>query len=303
MNTRARAFLIVGVILAGCFVMQPEDSGADEPAGRIELPNPFFAMNFALHDPKLAPLPDAQARLLKEVGYAGTQFLGTLEQLDGTLKAADRAGLEVFTAAVTPYNIPVDPGETYPAILKDVIRKLQGRKTLVLIQFVSKNYQRSSPAGDARAVELGRELAGYAKNYGVRLAIYHHVNIWCERADHAARIAKKCDRENFGICFNFFHWLRTDPDGDLSSLVKEALPCLSLVTVNGTSPQGNVQTLDQGRQDAESFLRPFVEAGYRGPIGLQCVGIKGDPQDNLVRSMEAWRKISARLAGAAPAAR
>lgn len=298
MNRRARAFLIAGVILACRFVVQGENSRADEPAGRIELPNPFFAMNFALHDPKLAGLPDARARLPKEVGYAGTQFLGTLEQLDDALKATDRAGLEVFTAAVTPYNIPVDPGETYPAILKDVIRKLEGRKTLVLIQFVSKNYQRSSTAGDARAVELGRQLADYANHYGVRLAIYHHVNIWCERADHATRIAKQCDPENFGVCFNFFHWLRTDPDGDLPALVKEALPSLFLVTVNGASPEGNVQTLDQGFQTTESFLRPFVEAGYRGPIGLQCVGISGDPRDNLLRSMEAWKKMSARLAGA-----
>ena len=303
MNTKNRVFTILGVVLASCIVMQPGDSSADEPAGQIGLPNPFFAMNFALHDPKLASLPDAQARLLKEAGYAGTQFLGTLEQLEGTLKAMDRAGLEVFTAAVIPYDIPVDPGETYPAILKEVIRKLQGRKTLVLFQFVSSNYERSSAAGDARAVELGRELADYAKAHGVRLAIYHHVNIWCERADHATRIAKECNRDNLGVCFNLFHWLRTDPDGDLSSLVKEALPHLFLVTVNGTSPDGNGQTLDQGHQTAESFLRPFVEAGYGGPIGLQCVGIKGDPQENLVRSMEAWQEMSARLAGAASAAR
>ena len=303
MNTKTAVFPILGVVLALCIVMQPGDSSADEPIGRIELPNPFFAMNFALHDPKLAPLPDAQARLLEQVGYAGTQFLGTLEQLDGTLKAMDRAELEVFTAAVAPYNIPVDPGETYPAIIKDVIRKLEGRNTLLLFQFVSKNYERSSTAGDARAVELGRELADYAKDYGVRLAIYHHVNIWCERADHATRIAKKCDRENLGVCINLFHWLRTDPDGDLSLLVKAALPHVFLVTINGTSPEGNYQTLDQGSQTAEKFLRPFVEAGYRGPIGLQCVSIKGDPRDNLVRSMEAWKQMSASLAGAAPAAR
>ena len=302
MNTRNAVCTILGVVLASCIVMQPGDTGAGEPTGRIELPNPFFAMNFALHDPKLTPLPDAQARLLKELGYAGTQFLGTLEQLDGTLKAMDQAGLEVFTAAVTPYNIPVDPGETYPAIIKDVIRKLEGRNTLLLFQFVSKNYERSSTAGDARAVELGRELADYAKDYGVRLAIYHHVNIWCERADHATRIAKKCDRENLGVCLNLFHWLRTDPHGDLSLLVKAALPHVYLVTINGTSSQGNYQTLDQGSRTAERFLRPFVEAGYRGPIGLQCVGIKGEPRENLLRSMQAWEKMSARLAGRDPAA-
>jgi len=302
MNTRHAEFAMLIAVLACCSVARPKDTRADEPRGRLGIQNPFFAMNFALHDSKLGSRPDAQARLLKELGYSGTQFLGTTEQLDDTLVAMDRAGLEVFTAAVTPYNIPVDPGATYPAILKDVIRRLEGRRTLVLFQFVSKDHERSSSEGDARAVELGRELADYAKCYRVRLAIYPHVNIWCERADHAARIAKKCDRENLGVCFNLFHWLRTDPDGDLPSLVREALPYVFLVTVNGASPEGDYQTLDQGSQAAESFLRPFVEAGYPGPIGLQCVGISGNPRDNLVRSMEAWETMSARLASSAPAA-
>ncbi|NLX95958.1 MAG: TIM barrel protein [Rhodopirellula sp.] len=302
MNVRLVGFAIWGALLAGCLVAPPKDSRADEPTRRAGIQNPLFAMNFALHDPQLATRPDAQARLLKETGYAGTQFLGTLEQLEGTLTAMERAGLEVFTAAVTPYNIPVDPGKTYPAILKDAIRKLEGRKTLLLIQFVSERYERSSPEGDARAVELGRELADYAKCYKVRLAIYHHVHIWCERADHAARIAEQCGRDNLGICVNLFHWLKTDPEGDLPVLAKSVLPVVFLVTVNGTSPEGNYQTLDQGSEAAERFLRPFLQAGYRGPIGLQCVTLKGDPRNNLVVSMEAWKGMSARLAGSAPAA-
>lgn len=302
MKVRLVGFAIWGALLAGCLVARPKDSRADEPTGRAGIQNPLFAMNFALHDPQLAARPDAQARLLKETGYAGTQFLGTLEQLEGTLTAMDRAGLEVFTAAVTPYNISVDPGKSYPAILKDAIRKLEGRKTLLLIQFVSERYERSSQEGDTQAVELGRELADYAKRYNVRLAIYHHVNIWCERADHAARIARQCGRDNLGICFNLFHWLKTDPEGDLSLLAKSVLPVVFLVTVNGTSPEGDYQTLDQGSGTAERFLKPFIQAGYRGPIGLQCVTVKGDPRENLVASMEAWKEMSVRLAASAPAA-
>jgi sugar phosphate isomerase/epimerase len=302
MNRKRVGCAVLGAVLACCFFARPKDTGADQPKESVGIPNPFFAMNFALHDPKLAARPDAQARLLNELGYAGTQFLGPLEQLDGTLAAMDRAGLEVFTAAVTPYDVPVDPGTTYPTILKDVIRKLEGRKTLVLFQFVSKNYERSSPEGDARAVELGRELADYAKRYGVRLVLYHHVNIWCERADHAARIARKCDRDNLGICVNLFHWLRTDSEGDISMLAQSVLPNVFAVTVNGTSPEGSYQTLDQGSQKAEGFLRPFIRAGYRGPIGLQCVSIGGNPRENLIRSMEVWGEMSARLAGSAPAA-
>ncbi len=128
------------------------------------------------------------------------------------------------------------------------------------------------------------------------------MNIWCERVDHATRLAKQIDRENFGICFNLYHWLRTDPDGDLRAVVREAMPHLFLVTVNGEldPPQGpGGLPLGHGGYDVAEFLQPFVEAGYRGPVGLQAVFWKGDVRENLRQSLRAWNEISSRLAGAA----
>jgi len=266
----------------------------DAPAGQ-RLANPFFAMNFARHDRTLAASPKAQAALLRELGYDGCQYLGPLEQLDATLDAMDKAGLEVSTAAVPGYNISVDPGTDYQPTLKEGIRHLKGRKTLFLIGFASKNYERSSPEGDLRAVEICQQLADFAQPHGVRVAIYPHVNQWCERVEDALRIVKKADRKNLGICFNLYHWLRTDKERNLDPLVAAAMPHLFLVTINGTSPEGSMETLDRGSYDVCQFVKPFVDGGYSGPIGLQCVGIKGDPRDNLTRSMAAWRKLSARL--------
>jgi sugar phosphate isomerase/epimerase len=275
-------------------------AGGDEPRPP-GLANPLFAMNFALHVPTMGP--DAQAALLKELGYPGTQYLGTLDDLAATFTAMDAADLSVFTVAVIPYDVPVDPGTTYPAVLKDAIRKLRGRPSLLLFQFVSSTYERSAADGDERAVALGRELADYAAEYGVRLAVYPHVNIWCERVDHAVRIVQRCERDNLGVCFNLFHWSQTDPHGDLPELVRQSLPHLFLVTINGTTPDGAVATLDHGSGRVERFLQPFIEQGYRGPIGLQCVGIAGDPRDNLTRSLDAWNELSSRLAPLAPTAR
>ena len=286
--------LVSALIIAGGFQKLP----AAEVARR-ELANPFFAMNFEHLDPKLASSREAQAKLLKELGYDGALYLGALGGMKDAFRALDAEGLEMFAAAVQSYDIPVDPGGAYPASLKEAIPQLKGRKTLLLIQFQSKAHPRSSPAGDARAVELGRELADFARGYGVRLAIYPHQKIWCERVDHAVHIAKRCGRENLGVCFNLSHWLWTDPHGNLESLVREAMPHLFLVTINGTSPEGSLETLDRGSYDVGGFLKPFLVGGYRGPIGLQCVSIKGDARDNLAHSMAAWRRISARLAATA----
>jgi hypothetical protein len=38
-----------------------------------------------------------------------------------------------------------------------------------------------------------------------------------------------------------------------------------------------------------------VAAGYKGPIGLQCYQVPGDIEDNLRRSMAAWRKFQDRM--------
>ncbi len=271
-------------------------------ASRTNLPNPFFAMNFWQLDPKLSSLPEAQAKLLRELGYNGMLYLGKPESMKDSFRALDAHGLEMSAAAVIPYDISIDPGGNYPASLKEAIKQLKGRQTLLLIQFQSKIHSKSSVAGDARAVELGRELADYAREYGVRLAIYPHANIWCERIDHAVRVAKQCGRENLGVTFNLTHWLWTDPRGNLESLVRDAMPHLFLVTINGistTAPQGTLETLDRGDYNVVGFLKPFIAAGYRGPIGLQCVSIKGDARDNLTRSMVAWKRISAQLAGEA----
>ncbi|HSW46132.1 MAG TPA: TIM barrel protein [Phycisphaerae bacterium] len=287
--------VLLFIVASGCQKSQ------DAETTRTNLPNSFFAMNFWQLDPKISSSVDAQVGLLKELGYDGALYLGALDGMEESFRALDAHGLKMFAAAVIPYDIFVDPDESCPASLKEAIKKLEGRETLLLIQFQSKVHPKSSPAGDARAVELGRELADFAHGYGVRLAIYPHANIWCERVDHAVRIAKQCGRENLGVTFNLTHWLWTDPHGNLESLVRDAMPHLFLVTINGishTAPQGTLETLDRGDYDVGGFLKPFIAAGYRGPIGLQCVSIKGDARDNLTRSMAAWREISAQLAGA-----
>jgi hypothetical protein len=45
------------------------------------------------------------------------------------------------------------------------------------------------------------------------------------------------------------------------------------------------------------LLRTLKAVGYKGPVGLQCYGISGDAREHLARSMAAWRKLRASLAG------
>jgi len=103
--------------------------------------------------------------------------------------------------------------------------------------------------------------------------------------------------------FNLCHWLRVDKQRDYKLLLRQAMPRLWAVSLNGADEfdaapgwSHYIQPLDQGSFDVVELLRTLQELGYRGPIGLQCFGIGGDTREHLARSMAAWRRMSAALA-------
>jgi sugar phosphate isomerase/epimerase len=83
----------------------------------------------------------------------------------------------------------------------------------------------------------------------------------------------------------------------LDETIRQSAPHLMLVSVNGVdvARRQHILRLDQGDFDVAGFLRKLQTAGYRGPVGLQCYGLKGDVEENLKASMAAWRKINDRL--------
>jgi hypothetical protein len=52
-----------------------------------------------------------------------------------------------------------------------------------------------------------------------------------------------------------------------------------------------IQTLDQGNFPQIRLLKALRKMDFKGPVGLQCYAIKGDPRVNLAASMKAWRKL------------
>lgn len=261
------------------------------PAG----PNPFFVLDNGVQDDK-HQTARAQVEMLDELGYAGISVgLGRGPALPDMLAELDRHNLQMFTVYT---GINIDPGEaSYDANLKDAIKTLDGHNTMLWLFGRSKTHKPSSPAGDDRAVGIIRELADLAAQHKVRIALYPHHGFWLERIEDAVRIADKVDRANVGTTFNLCHWLRVSPEKSAESLIKQAMPRLFAVSINGADSGGQdwkslIQTLDRGTFDITGFLKTLGDAGYTGPIGLQAYGIGGDAYDNLKRSMQAWEKHS-----------
>jgi sugar phosphate isomerase/epimerase len=260
------------------------------------LPNPFFAMDTSVRDRNHLE-PQSQMKMLKELGFDG--FGASAGALDEVLVAVDQYGLKLHTfyAGVFLGN----KQSKYYAALPEAIKTLKGRDTIIWLYITSKTLPDSAEAGDEEAVAIIRDLADQAKASGLRIALYPHTDFWLERTQDAVRVAKKVDRPNVGVTFNLCHALKQGEGDKIMDTLKEAMPHLFAVTINGADPRGTnwatlIQTLDRGTFDLAPVLQTLKDLGYKGPIGLQHYGIRGDAHENLRRSMDGWRKYNARLA-------
>ena len=261
---------------------------AAEPA------NPFFALCIGTHD-AATKTPADQAKLLKELGYAGNCHLWC-DGVEETLAALDDAGLELFQVYV---RVSIDPSKPkYDPQLPEVIKRLKGHRTT--LGLLVSGAPASATENDDRAVAIVREIGDMAKASGIRAALYPHTGDFIERLEDAVRIAEKVDRENVGAMFNLCHWMKVDGRQPLEPLLKSAMPHLFVVTINGADNAPGegwdrlIRPLDQGTFDNRRLMGLLAKLGYKGPVGLQCYGIRGDMRDNLARSMTAWKDLSAK---------
>ncbi|OHE76893.1 MAG: hypothetical protein A2107_03685 [Verrucomicrobia bacterium GWF2_62_7] len=271
-------------------------SAADAPTSP-KLPNAFFPFCIDWHDAKKRSFKE-QADMLKELGYAGVGHIW-LDKVAERLKTLDDAGLKLFQITMKVNIAPDKPA--YEPQFKDVLALIKGRG----VQFclLISGMKPSDTAGDARAVEILREMSDLARESGAQLLLYPHVNDWIERIEDSVRVAEKVNRPNVGCMFNLCHWLRADKSRDYKPLLVKAMLRLWAVSINGADERDEksgwanyIQPLGRGSFDVCRMLKTLKELGYKGPIGLQCFGIRGDAKEHLAESMKAWREYSARLA-------
>ena len=250
--------------------------------------NPFYVFDNGAGRGTLAL--DAQAQLIKDAGYAGVQYSGT-KDIPEMLRALDARGLTMYGiyvgANVEGAQPAYDPG------LKQAIADLKGRDTLIMLTVNGK-----AADGEARALAVIREVAGLAAAGGLKVALYPHYGFQVARFADAVRLAEASGRPNVGVMFNLCHWLKEGEEPRLAERLKQAMPRLFAVSINGAEHSGDwpqlIQTLDAGDFDVYELLKTLRAAGYKSAIGLQCYNLRPPMRENLDRSMAAWRKFGAR---------
>jgi sugar phosphate isomerase/epimerase len=257
---------------------------------------PFFPFCIDWHDAKNRSF-EQQAGMLKELGYDGVGHI-YLDKVAERLKTLDDAGLKLFQITMG-VELGLDK-KPYDARFKEVLALIKGRHVQVCL--LVNGMKPSDPSVDPHAVKILREMSDLAKDSGAQLLLYPHQGSWIERIEDSMRVAEKVDRPNVGVMFNLCHWLRVDKSRDYEPLLKQAMPRLWAVSINGADNldeqpgwSGYIQPLDKGSFDVGGLLKALKELGYKGPIGLQCFGIGGDARNHLARSMTAWRELSENL--------
>jgi sugar phosphate isomerase/epimerase len=255
------------------------------------LTNPFFAFDNGTGRDQKTP-PEDQAELVKRTGYAGLGFSGA-QGVPEMLKALESRGLRLFSIYVASRVDGENPG--FDPALPEAMKQLKGHGTVIWL-----TVQGKSPDGEARATKIVREVADMAAGSGLRVVLYPHIGFYVGRIEDALRIRKLADRPNVGVTFNLAHFLAAKDEPNLDLRLREALPFLEMVSINGADHEGDwsrlIQPLDRGEFDVYGLLKKLRSMGYKGPIGLQCYQVSGDMEENLRRSMTAWRNFSRRLA-------
>jgi len=266
------------------------------------LSNPFYVMDTNLSRWKNRT-PDQVAGFLKELGYDGYGHSGT-KDIDKYLAALKKHDLKLFNTYLA-LNLDAQV-KIKPAVL-DVVKKFKDTGAMIWLCVPGKKYDRKTRNGDDIAVAAIQELADYAHKYNVKIALYPHAWLYVETVSDAVRIAEKVNRRNVGVTINLCHWLKVEGlknSKETIDMIREAMPYLFQVTINGAESGDTksmsfrrlIQPLDSGSYDVNALIAPLLQAGYRGPIGLQGYGIPGNPKENLKRSISAWKKMQSKYA-------
>jgi len=239
--------------------------------------------------------PARQARALKELSYDGISYNETID-LANRLAAFRAEGLRIFALYI--HGFPDKPVRYEPG-LTNAIRLLKGSDTIIWLTI-----REMRGLHDAETVKLVQEVADLAVGSGLRVALYPHKGFYVATAEDALRILNQTGRTNVGLTFNLCHELIAGNADRFAAIVKASAPHLYLVSINGADPgttnDETIKVLGEGTFDVRGFVGMLNKAGYRGPIGLQCFNLKGDPQENLKRSMATWRRWGAPAGSAGP---
>lgn len=277
-------FVLLAILLAaGAWVHRPV----------AKPPNPFFTYTFGMDKYP----PAGQVDLLSRIGYDGVTFpvtdSGDLKHLETyqQLPAVRTGKFRIYSVFTWIDVKEPDLG----GIWHPLLGRLKGTETSLWVILPG-----TAEDGD-RFTRALATIADSAARYRVQVVVYPHDGDPIASVAQALPYLKKLNRPNLKLSLHLCHELRAGNKDRLAEVVREAMPYLSLVTLNGADTvyrprdpdwSDAIKPLYEGSYDAGGFVRTLRAAGYRGPVGLHTFGITADPEVHLRRSFETWQRMN-----------
>jgi len=265
-----------------------------------ELDNVFYAFNNCVRTLPNAPEGfELQAAFIKDLGFDG--MAGHGEENYFELRAAmDKVDLEMPEIYI-PMHI-VDGEASWHERLEDVLIDSKDRDLLVALHLHARDFTGTREEGDRIFAGGIQELADFAAPLNIMIAIYPHVNFYCETVQHGVDLAKMVNRDNVGSIFTLCHFLKVEGEEGWQEKVINALPWFFGVAINGADSGDTknmnwdrlIRPLGEGSFDTYELVRLLKDNGYDGKFGLQCYNIDQDCEIALQTSIDTWRIYQAR---------
>ena len=219
------------------------------------LENTFYCFSNAANLPNAPEGVDAQAEFFKRLGFDGWGGHYGAGDYPERRAALDRAGLEMPEIY---WNLNIDSAGqvSYKEGLKEAIIDSRDRQLLVSFIIFATAFQDNQEAGDPLVVKAIQEMADFAAPYGVKIAVYPHVDVYCETSEHSVRLAKMAKRDNVGAIFNLCHLLKKEGAEGWEQKLSDALPYLSMISICGAD-DGNTREMGWDR-----LIQPLGEGSF-----------------------------------------
>jgi hypothetical protein len=271
--TRWAALLCAAASIGGCDTPRCGDT------------TPFGAFNFAIDARPVA----AQAELLDRLGYCGVTFwhsTGTLAEF------LAQPAVQPGRLRVPAVFFLVDPATPDVAALAPITAA--GALPWLIVG--------GPPSVDrARVVELVRQAADSAGSATV--VIYPHAGTPIPSAETALEVMQQAARTNLRLSLHLSHELKAGNVGRLPELIARTASHAVLASINGADVEREalpddythtIKPLGEGTLDVERlFLRPLLDAGYRGPVLLHTFGLQEGADAHLAQSLARWHQMIA----------
>lgn len=226
--------------------------------------------------------PEKEATLLKELGYAGiSQIYDGGAGLTKRIEAYKKHDVKILSVYLNATETP---------IAKETVRGLPPGGIIEL------TVKRIRP----RTVDAIRKTVEMAAKLELRVAIYPHHGFAVATIPQALELIEEVNHPNLGLMFNLCHFLKNERVEDLEATLEKAAPHLFSVSTAGADTDGKkwgslIQTLNKGTFPQTRLFSILKRLDFKGPVGLQCYGVRGNKKDNLKTSIEAWNNMLGQL--------